>query len=240
MVQAPYTLEQAELDIGDLRGGLDRLGEILSLLDGPIPNNPPSSGCQIFSANGQPNFLNFSSLQMSLQGAQPAIFPGTTVTAASLTDIAAFTIPAGDADVGAVYEVDVWGNGIQGTLGNRQTLQCGAAIGGTALQSVTFGTTAFENVGNQAFRFRIQARMICVTTGSLGTWTSYVKATVSDFGSNIAPGNNDFAEGFACESTGTTTKDTTVAQTASAQIAWGATTGAPSLTSRVAVFKRIC
>lgn len=238
-----YTLEEAEQDIADLRGDVDSMDEILTLLDGPIPNGAPISGCQMFSVNGQPNYLNFTGLQMSMQGARPATFPNNTASAASLTSITTFSIPAGDADIGAIYEIDCWGNGTQnntGATGNRQTLQFATIFGGTTFSSVTFGTTAFEDTLGRAFRFRVQARIICITTGLTGTWVSYIDAKVADLGANIAPGNADFAVAFSCESTTTTAIDTTTGETMGISAAWGGTGGSPSLTSRVAFVKRLC
>lgn len=240
-----YTLEEAESDIADLRGQVDGMDEVLQLYDGPVPNNPGVSGAQIFSQNGQPNYLNFTGLQMSMMGAKPAAFPNNTITAASLQTLTTFTIPAGDADVGAIYELEVWGNGQQGTAGNRQTLQLAVSLGGTTMSTITFGTGALPDT-HSFFRFALTGRVICHTTGLTGTWTSYVLATLTEFDT---PGpalltipNANFAQATSSESTGagTTTVNTTVDEALALQAAWGATTGAPTLTSQIACFKRIC
>lgn len=208
MVQAQYTLEQAEEDLANLRGQMAYLGETGSALNFGIP------------------------------GASGATFPGTTVTAASLTSIASATIPANAPVAGAVYELETWGNGTQGST--AQTLQLGAALGGSAMASVILASGSMAI--NATFRWRALIRVICNTTGATGTWTSYVKANWTTWtagGSNIGPNNNNFSEAFSCESTGTTTADTTASQALAVQAAWGATTGGPTLTSRVALFRRI-
>lgn len=237
-----YTLEEAEEDIADLRGQVDAMDEVISLLDGPIPNSTPISGCQLYSTNGQPTYVNFTGLVMSMQGAQPATFPVITATAASLTSIGSFSIPANDADIGAVYELELWGNGKQGTT--KQALGVQVVLGGNNLASVTFGPGAFQTASN-FFRFRVKGRGICHTTGATGAWTSFLDAQVSDLdggaGSNpISAGNQNFATATSCESTGTTAIDTTAAITLGVSVAWGTVTGAPTLTSQVAIAKRIC
>lgn len=234
-----YTLDEAEQDIADLRGQVDAMQEILQLFDGPVPSSPQISGAQLFSTNGQPNYVNFTGLQMSLMGAKPVAFPNNTVTAAALGNLTTFTIPAADADTGAVYELEVWGNGQQGTVGNRQTLQFAVVLGGTSMATVQFGTTALPDT-SAIFRWRAAGRVICNTTGVTGTWTSYLLVTLSQFNVNYSIGNANFAQAFSCEATGTVTKDTTASETLSIQAAWGATTGAPTLTSQVACFKRLC
>src|SRR5258707_1441876 len=122
MVLAAYTLEQAEQDISDVRGLLDTLLEAHTIMDGPTPNVPDSSGVTLYSATGNLAVINVSSLSGNVPMNQSAFFPNNTVTAATLQNLAQGTYKGGDADVGAVYQVTLMGNGVQGTVGNRQTL----------------------------------------------------------------------------------------------------------------------
>jgi hypothetical protein len=162
---------------------------------------------------------------------------GSTVTAASLSTIASDTVEAG-AVPGAVYEFEAWGNGTQ-TVGNRQTLKVGVALGGNDMSATTFGTTAFSS-SDSAFRWTAKVRVVCQSAGASGTWTSYVLATVSDFSGNIAPGNNNESTGTSCENTGTTTVDTTNDATMALRMAWGSTSGSPSVSTQVRLpIKRI-
>lgn len=241
MPTAPFTLEQAEESIADLRAQVDRLGEVHAL-DGSgavVPNAQPNQA-QLFSVNGGPAYVGSSGLQMGLTGAQPATFPNLTNpgTGTTLVSMGSFTIPGGDADAGAVYELEIWGNGTQGAT--QQALGLQVVLGGNNLATVTFGTNAAGGA-NSAFRFRVAGRAICHTTGAGGTWTTYIDATVALFQSTaIAVGNADFATAFSSESTGTQTLDTTTDQVLGVSAAWGATATSPSITSRVAIAKRIC
>jgi len=240
MPLAPYTLEQAEQDISDLRGLVDRLLEAHTFADGPTPNTPDSSGVTAWSGSGNLALMNSSGLQGNVPQAQTAFFPNNTVVnGTSLTNLAQGTYKGNDADVGATYETEVWGNGVQGST--AQTLQFGVVLGGTTLANLTFGTTAFGSpAASVIFRWWGIARVTCVTTGGSGTWRSLVLAKVNAFTGNLAPGNSNQASGTSTESTSTTVKDTTVDQTVSLSAVWGSTTGAPTLTSQVAFFKRVC
>lgn len=240
MATETYSLEQAEEDIATINGQVSVLGEQHTVADGGVvPNNPAAGSFSLYSASGQPSYVASSGLQMGLSGAQPASFPGLTATAATLTSLGSFSIPAGDADVGAVYEIEIWGNGSQGTT--QQALGLQVVLGGNNLATVTFGTNAAGGASSQ-FRLWVSGRAICHTTGAGGTWTTLINATVARFdGSpNLAVGNANFAAGTSSESTGTTAVDTTAAQTLGVSAAWGATTSGPSLTSRVAIAKRLC
>lgn len=183
--------------------------------------------------------LNRLASRVGAATAGPAFFPGSTATAITLTDLGSFTIPAGDANAGAVYEIELWGNGTQGTT--QQALGLQVVLGGTNLASVTFGQNAAGGASS-AFRLRVTGRAICHTTGAGGTWTTYIDAVVARFDASpqIAVGNANFATAFSSESTGTTTVDTTAAITLGVSAAWGAVVSGPSVTSRVAIPKRIC
>jgi hypothetical protein len=230
-VQSTYTLEQAENDIATLRGQLDRLNEVLQLSNGPTPNTPASGTADLFASNGQIGYINASGLQMGLSGAQAATFPGTTVTQATLNTLASATYPGNDADAGAVYELEVNGNGTQGST--AQSLQVATVFGGNTMATFTWGSGFVP--ASQAFRWKVTIRVFCHTTGSGGTWSSEITGVADQFGTNIT---NSVAA-VSCESSGTTAVSTTSNQTLALQAAWGSTTGAPTLTSRVALFKRI-
>lgn len=162
---------------------------------------------------------------------------GSTVVASSLSTIASDTVSAG-AVPGAVYEMEAWGNGTQ-TVANRQTLKMGVALGGNDMTSFVFGSTAFSSA-DTAFRWTAKVRVVCQTAGPTGTWTSYILATVSDFSGNIAPGNNNESTGTSCENTGSTTVDTTNDATMALRVAWGSTSGSPSLSTQIRLpIKRI-
>lgn len=201
--------------------------------------NAIAANTQVFSdANGKLAQLPPAGQVMQVPGAKLATFPNITVTQAALTTLASDTYQGGDAEAGSVYELEVNGNGTTGST--LQALQLGILFGGvTMAPTFTFGTTALNQVST-AFRWWARVRVICHTAGAAGTWSSEILATVAEFGAgNIAPGNNNFATAVACEAGTTSTVDSTANQTLALRAAWGATTGAPTLTSRVALFKRV-
>lgn len=238
----PYSLDQAEQDIADLRGQIDLLTEVASLTDGGVVPNTPSAPntFSMYSALGTPSWVNDNGLQMGAVGAQSCWFPGNTVSGTGQGNLAAWSIPAGDPNQFSVYETEVWGNGQQGST--QQAVSFTVVLGGNSMANVTFGTTAFSSApANAIFRWRAVARAICHTTGTTGTFTSYILATVSVFNQNLSPGNANMANGFSCESTGTTTINTTVANNLGVSASWGgAATGSQNVTSQVAIAKRIC
>lgn len=164
-----------------------------------------------------------------------------TVTAAVMTDLTGtFTIPANDAVVGNMYEIEAWGNGSQGSTQQRLLWQ--VVLGGVAMTSPSIGSTYMA--ASQNFRWKAQARVICLSTGSTGTWQSSLELFLSVFGGDWSsgPGGSSTSEtsaGISCESSGTTTLDTTVAQGLKIQCSWAATTGAPTITKRIAFQRKL-
>jgi hypothetical protein len=233
-----YTLEEAADHIAGVRGQVDQLNEVHPL-NSTTPPQAVAGSAQLYASNGQPSWVGPSGLQMGVVGAQQAFTPSNTVTAASLTNLAQGTIPAGDAEANAVYEMEVWGNGTQGTVGNRQTLQFAAVLGGTTMSSVTFGTIALPDT-QAIFRWRAVGRFICLAPGAGATWQSFILVTLSQFNVNYSQGNQSENQAFSCESTGTTVKDSTIGNNAGVYAAWGGASSGCTITSQVAIFKRIC
>jgi hypothetical protein len=239
MATEDYTLDDAQADIADLRAQVTLLEEAHQQIDpgGDVPNTPANANSShvLYSASGTPAWVSSSGLQMGMQGAQRAFFPLNTVTSATLSNLASGTYQGLDAAVGSVYEVEAWGNGQQGST--AQTLEFAVVWGGTTMTNATMGTTAMP--ANQTFRWWAKARVICHTTGASATWSSFVEAIYNGT-NNVSPGNNNMGCASSCENNTTTTLDSTVNQSLSLRAAWGATTGAPTLTSQVAFFRRVC
>jgi hypothetical protein len=231
-----FTLEQAEEEIAQLRGQVDLMSEILKLNTQGVPNNPSSGQVELYgdSASNLPGAVLASGMNGVIPVTKTVWQPLNTVTAATLQNLAAFTINAGDAQPLAVYEIEVWGDGKQGST--AQTLELSVVLGGTALQNVVLASGSMA--ANNSFRWYAKGRVICITNGSSAAWQSSVKANWSLFNGNIGPGNNNFAEAFSCEANTTTTVGSTAANTLGISAAWGATTGAPTLTSRIALGRR--
>lgn len=237
-VQPTYTLEQAEDDIATLRGQIDQLSEVLSLVPGPVPGTP-SSGTSIYAdPTGQPAWVDAAGLQMNASGAQLCTFPGTTVTAASLSNLATFTVPANDPEPGATYELEVFGNGTWGSTAQTLSLQCTYGSQTPAGGGLNIGASTFNT--SQNFRWHACCRVWCVTTGSGGTWQFSIHGEVSVDGVNLVPGTTaNNTGGFNCCTTTAVTVSTIANQTLALQASWNSTTGAPTLTSQLAIPKRI-
>lgn len=240
MPEAPYTLPQAEEDIANLRGQVDRLQEIISVGAGPTPNTP-SSGISIWNAGGFPNFISSDGLTQSLAGTQGASFPSTAVTAATLTTIASFTIPANDAVANAIYELEATGTFTWGST--QQTLQFAVAFGGNAYSTFTLTANAFQ--ASQSGRWQVQGRLYCKQPGGagVGAWQTGISGIFSCNGTAGLNGsfNTTGASVAAHSNDGSTVDavDSTVAETFALQCAWGSTTGSPSITSRISIPKRL-
>lgn len=241
MATTDYTLDDVSGDIADLRSMVTLLEEAHQQIDGGfVPNTPTDPNSHVlYSAAGTPSWVNDNGLQMGAMGAQVAWFPGNSVNGATQGNLAAWAIPANDAIAGAVYETEVWGNGTTGPT--NQTLNFTVVLGGTNMAGVTIGTSFFATA-NLAFRWHMTVRVICHTTGTTGTWTSLISGEISAYNVNLIGqgGSQNTAGMVSCESTGTTTKDTTVANNVGLSASWGAGSSGETVTSQVAIAKRLC
>jgi hypothetical protein len=209
-------------------------------LQGALAPAAPASGTDLYvDAAGKLVQLPQAGTPMQVPGAQLATFPVITVTQATPTTISgAASVPANDAEVGSVYELEINGNGTWGST--AQNLTFAVVLGGSTMASVNISSTFF-NV-NDIFRWKIRARVICHTTGVSGTWSSEIDGAVSGFNANLVPGAgviNDTAGVISCEAATTTTLSTQSAQPLALRANWASVTGTPSLTSRVQMFKRV-
>jgi hypothetical protein len=159
-----------------------------------------------------------------------------TVTAATPTDLTGtFSIPGGDALVGNEYEVEAWGNGIQGATPQILTFQ--GVFAGQNLVTVQIGTNVLP--ASLIFRWHIHIRMICLSIGATGTFQSLNFGEISTFNQQLNYSGNP-STGFAeCEATGNYVVDTTASQGLKLQASWAATTSAPTITKTIAMQRKI-
>lgn len=147
----------------------------------------------------------------------------TTVTATSATDLSSvYQIPASDAYAGLMYELTAWGSGTWGST--THNLQFWTALAGSALGAGS-KIAAGALPASQIFRWRYTARLLCVTTGSSGTWLQEGDGIIACYNTALSPGTaatNTF--GFGDSLTSAITQDTTVANDFSVQADWGGTT----------------
>jgi len=163
-----------------------------------------------------------------------AQFPSNSYGGTGWGTMASMVIPAYDSDVGAIYEIEAWGNGTI-TQAGKTTLALRCNVGAVPMVSLTFGSTSFG--GSNLFRWWAQARIIVVSLGTGGQVRSFVKGNQSEWNTNLSPGNGNAVEGFQAESSGTNAKDSTRDGTFSLQASWGGS--GQSITCQVAIPKRI-
>lgn len=242
MAGETYDIEQAADDIGDLRGQVDRLNEILQITDsGSAPNTPAASTFAMYSSAGQPAYLNPQGLGGNLSAGNAANTGGTTVTAASATNIATYVVPPGDSQAGSVYKMTCFGHGTTGTTTASNSITWDQTHGGVGGGAETTGTTFFST--SQSFRFHVQTYLICAATGASGSFWINSMVTLTELSSNILPGSaGQQAAGFAIGTSSAITVDSTVQETLRFRVAWGGTAGSPGPTLTCDAFftERIC
>jgi hypothetical protein len=156
-----------------------------------------------------------------LGAAQPAAdFTTYTVTAAAYTQCSkAWTIAAGDPKAGTIYRLTVEGLGTQGTP-TQETLAFETSLGlGVAITNQTFAGAA------AAFGWKVVTEWAVISTGAGGTANVALNSTAGA----MPNGGFNAAVSF----------DTTVVQTLELMAKWGATAGAPTMTSYHSYLERL-
>jgi len=232
-----YTLEHAEDHIAQLRGQTDILGELHAFADSQAPDVAPGvgNGSQLYSVGGTAQIMSAA----GLAGALPAsVGDPTQFTVTQATDnplSSTFTIPANDPQVGTTYELDVWGSCTWGST--QQALVLSLYLGGVNQASEAIGATQFN--ASAGIRWKVRLIAQCATTGAAGTWSFSMEGAVSLASGNLLAGTGANGTIGIAGGTGTNvTQDTTVSNAFLLQAHWAATTGAPTLTTRGALFKR--
>lgn len=161
----------------------------------------------------------------------------TANTAAYLDLSSVYQVPASDAQVGTAYRLTTFGNGTWGST--QQALTLTVALAGTAIGTApVIASTAFS--ASAAFDFWAETVLICVSTGSSGTWVASLKGNVSETANPLAPGTaSTNSAGFTGCTHAAVTQDTTVANNFSVQAKWASTTGSPTLTCRGTLFEKV-
>jgi hypothetical protein len=177
-------------------------------------------------------------------GMRKATSPNLTITQGSWRTWAQMTIPAYDAEVGAVYELDVWGGGQQGDP-NRLELDMSCALNGSIMASYGRFSLNALTVGMQ-FRQNMRGRVVCLSTGVSGTFQAAIWGSQTETGpggpnSGISVNNGNFVQVFACDTgsnviAANTTRDITFA--VQAQWYQGPGSGA-NIVSRQAIAGRV-
>lgn len=184
--------------------------------------------------------MTFRSAQPRLLGLRKATTPNVFLNGTTdYTTIASLTIPAYDAEPGAVYQLEVWGAATQGDGANQtMAFQLGVA-GHVGNNTITFGSTAFGSVNKPQFFPVIRARVEIDSTGTSGGWVGMIEGTVSCYVQNISPGNGNFATACASDGNFVPTIDTTRDALMTIQAKFGGSGGGPSYISHLAMAGRI-
>jgi hypothetical protein len=215
------------------------MAQLLELLNASAPA-AVAGASQLYAANGQLATVNPAGLASNISGSQLAQITPNVVTQAVLTTIASASIPAGDAEIGAIYRLVCSGDGTFGTTQASNALQFQASIGAAPVSLGTFTVGSTFTAISTGFRWKIEVEAVCVSTGSGGTWLGGLSGRISITGANLLPAVGANASmGMAAGVTAAQTLDTTVAETLALQTAWAATTGAPTMTCRYRYFSRI-
>lgn len=183
-------------------------------------------------SSGGPFNMNYpSGLAANVQGAQLASFPNITVTAASLTQFSGnFAIPANDMVAGATYELKVHGAGTQGST--AQGLAMAAMVAGAAVGQTPQSGAGFA-AASQFFTWDAIATLVCHTTGSSGTCQTSLVFTLTQ------PAAASNSETISAGTSADSAINTTIANNFAIGAKWGSTTGAPTMTSDFASFRRV-
>ena len=170
----------------------------------------------------------------------------TIVTAASQTRLTtSYSTPADEPSVGSAYEIEFGGSGTWGST--QQTLVFEVDVGSVAVVSnVTIGNQAFA--ASASFRFSGRAVIVWDAIGSSGAVLASLAVNLTQTADAVQPPStvnqvnlqNNNSIGVA-DANGATSSaiDTAAAQAFVVKAKWGSTTGAPTITNRLTVWKKV-
>jgi len=173
-------------------------------------------------------------------GMRKATQPNLTITQQTWRTWAQMTIPAYDAEVGAVYDLEVWGGGQQGSP-NRIELDITCALNGAVMAA--YGRHAFnaiQGVGAQ-FRQYMRGKVVCLSTGTAGTFQAMILGEQAETSQPVSVTNSNMATVFAADTgANVITADTTRDITFAIQAQWpGGSGSGANIVSRQAIGGRV-
>ena len=185
------------------------------------------------NANGNPAAVLPSGLTGTLPVIQTDISTNTNANNGTQLLSVNWTIPAGDAQVGTVYEIEVPFNGTfeTATLGFKpnlsgvtQTTSGGDTVGG-----------AFFSAG-QGFQGTVRLKMVVKTIGGAGTVDLFIDGGLG-FNGNRSSGTNNNDTTLNSQSIAMAF-NTTISNTLSVNSVWGASVASQTITGRGSKFTR--
>lgn len=200
------------------------------------PATPASGKSVIYSTSvGTPQVKYDSSLAGSIPATQTDV--GTfTVTAAANTQFSKlWSVPANDANIGTVYRLTLWASGTQGST--QQTYTVTPLVDSTVLVGGNRTTVPSTLIAiSTSFNVRAIYELLVLTTGAGGTVLPSIKVEITqNTGTPTTAQSMTIIAGPAASNS----FDTTVSHTLSFDVSWGATTGAPTTTSKGTMFERL-
>lgn len=162
----------------------------------------------------------------------------TTVTAIAAANLSTvYMIPSGEPSVASAYELWCGGNGVWGST--QQALNFGFYLNSTQVGvGQTIAAAAFA--ANAIFRWTARVQVTCVTTGGAATWYGAMEGTVTQTANSILPGTAaDNTVSLADANITAVTAATNAPITVAVKAFWASATGAPTLTNRFTIFKKV-
>ena len=173
-------------------------------------------------------------------GLKKAFSPNLTITAQTWRDWARLQIPAYDAEVGAVYDLEVWGGGQQGAP-NRIELDISCALNGAVMSA--YGRHAFDGIAGVGGLFRqwMRGKVVCLSVGTAGTFQAMISGEQTATSQPIGINNVNINTVFACDTgSNVITADTTRDITFAIQAQWlGGQGSGANIVSRQAIGGRV-
>jgi len=163
----------------------------------------------------------------------------TTVTAATATRLTtSYSIPASEpAAAESAYEILFGGSGTWGStqqlIGFQLHLQAVSVVANVSIAATAFSASA-------GFRFAGRALLVCDSTGATGGFYGALDITLTQTANAVLPGTTaDNTVAIADANAAAATIDTTSAMAAIVTAGWAGTTGAPTITNRHTVFRKV-
>jgi hypothetical protein len=215
----PYSLEDAEDHIGDLRGKTDLLDEIVQT------QNLFVAGNQIYG---------------------DADTASTAVTAATQTQLTTtYTIPGNEPAVGSAYRLRFGGSGTWGST--QDTLAFSVSVGGvTVFANITLGASALA--ANASFRFAGWADIVFSAVGASGAVLGSSMITITETANSIVPPGTYTQGNWAAQgsyvltdanASASSTFDTTTDSVFIVKCAWGSAAHSSTITNRHTIFQKV-
>jgi hypothetical protein len=160
-----------------------------------------------------------------------------TVNGTSYTQLSSvYSIPASDPNAGTAYRIMTFGNGEMGTT---EALQISVGLADTEIGTAPIVSgSAFST--NALFDFEIWVKLICVGSGSSGTWVATINGLFTETANSVLPGTvaDNTVPVTGCTHSAVT-QDTTVANDFGIYAKWAGTTGSPTLSCLGTIFEKV-